>query len=68
VEVRRSEGTVRVLYEGVEVLNSRVDLKDLRDMIGFGASTGLVYADHITAEHAIRNVVVSDLNKHTTRK
>ncbi len=63
VEVNRTIGTVRVIYEGSEVLNSHIDMNGMGSWIGFGASTGLVFGDHITAEHAVRHVVISSLSK-----
>ncbi len=62
VEVSRTENAVRVLFEGREVLYKKVDMTGLSDALGFAGSTNVV-PGRLTAEQAVRNVVISDLNK-----
>lgn len=57
VEARKSQGRVRVVHEGVEVMDAQVPLDFKNRAMGFGASTG----DRSTGEIKIRNVLLWDL-------
>lgn len=62
VEVSNSTATVRILYEGFEVLRTSLPAARKGGTIGFSSATGQFSASRGVGEHSIRNVVLRDLS------
>jgi hypothetical protein len=62
VMVETSDQRVRVFYEGAPVLDAKVKLDQSHHGIAFGVPAALQFKNEAKAKHAVRNIIIRDLN------
>jgi len=63
VNVNTTEKRVCVVYQGITVIDWVGDLNTKFNAIGFGAATAAIFVEQAMARHAVRNVIIRDLDK-----